>query len=162
MGWVIKVLAAYDEPFWRSDGLSGFLVSFDDDLSVVFDNSPPDAGRGVLLGFLEGEAARRAGMLPRKDRRRLALDTLTKFFGPAAGEPTELVEHDWATEQWSRGAYSGRFMPGGWTQFGPALRRPAGRIHFAGTETAPVWNGYMDGAVRSGERAAAEVAALLA
>jgi monoamine oxidase len=161
MGSVIKVQAAYGEPFWRKDGLSGFVVSFDDDLGVVFDNSPQDTRCGVLLGFLEGEAAWRAGALRREERRRFALDTFVKFFGPAAKEPTEFVERDWASQEWSRGAYGGRFLPGGWTQCGPALRRPVGRIHFAGSETAPVWNGYMDGAVRSGERAAVEVAALL-
>jgi monoamine oxidase len=47
--------------------------------------------------------------------------------------------------------------PGGWTQFGPALREPVGAIHWAGAETATVWNGYMDGAVQSGQRAASEV-----
>ena len=45
--------------------------------------------------------------------------------------------------------------------FGKAIREPVGRIHWAGTETSTYWNGYMDGAVRSGERAAAEVLAEL-
>jgi monoamine oxidase len=47
--------------------------------------------------------------------------------------------------------------PGVYTAVGPALRKPVGRIHWAGTETSTYWNGYMDGAVRSGERAAREV-----
>ncbi len=51
------------------------------------------------------------------------------------------------------------FTPGTWTQLGPALRAPVGRVHWAGTETATVWCGYMDGAVQSGERAAAEILA---
>ncbi|MEV0055403.1 FAD-dependent oxidoreductase [Saccharopolyspora shandongensis] len=50
---------------------------------------------------------------------------------------------------------------GVWTQYGAALAEPCGRIHWAGAETSDVWNGYMDGAVRSGHRAAAEVLAQL-
>ena len=45
--------------------------------------------------------------------------------------------------------------------YGPALREPVGRIHWAGTETATEWCGYMDGAVSSGERVAAELGKLL-
>ena len=58
---------------------------------------------------------------------------------------------------WSRGCFTGRMAPGTWSSFGEALREPVGRIHWAGTETALHWNGYMEGAVESGERAANEV-----
>jgi monoamine oxidase len=160
MGWVIKFQVSYPEPFWHEDGLSGFVIDLDDDLSVIFDNSPQDLRCGVLLGFLEGEAGRRGSEMTADARRRLVLDRLVCFFGERAGSPTDFVERDWAGEEWSRGAYGGRFLPGGWTQYGPALRAPIGRVHFAGSETSPVWNGYMDGAVRSGERVAAEIAAL--
>jgi monoamine oxidase len=157
MGYVIKVQLAYPERFWRAEGLSGSAFSLDDAVSVTFDNSPPDLSCGVLLGFLEGTHARRAGKLPPKDREELILAVFAKFFGPRAAEPDEYVERDWAAEEWSRGCYGGRFGTGGWTGYGEALREPVGRIHWAGTETAEVWNGYMDGAVRSGERAAREV-----
>ena len=73
------------------------------------------------------------------------------------GRPRELIEHNWSDEPWTRGCYVGYFPPGVWSDFGAALRAPIGRIHWAGTETAEVFNGYMDGAVRSGERAASEV-----
>ena len=82
-----------------------------------------------------------------------------KFFGPRAARAVEYVEKYWAAEEWSRGCYSGHFGTGVWTGYGEALREPVGRIHGAGTETAEVWNGYIDGAVRSGERAAREVLA---
>ena len=49
--------------------------------------------------------------------------------------------------------------PGAWTQFGPALRRPFGRVHWAGTETAERWVGYIEGGIESGVRAADEVLA---
>jgi monoamine oxidase len=157
MGYVTKVQIAYPEPFWRTDGLSGSVFSVDDDVSVIFDNSPPDLSCGVLLGFLEGSHARRAGKLPPEERKELVLSVFAKFFGPRAADPDEYVERDWAAEEWSRGCYGGRFGTGVWTGYGEALRESIGRIHWAGTETADVWNGYMDGAVRSGERAAREV-----
>ena len=159
MGYVTKVQLAYPEPFWRAEGLSGSVFSLDDEVSVIFDNSPPDLECGVLLGFLEGAHARKAGKLPPQERRDLILSAFAKFFGPRAAEPDEYVERDWAAEEWSRGCYGGRFGTGVWTGYGEALREPVGRIHWAGTETAEVWNGYMDGAVRSGERAAREVLA---
>jgi monoamine oxidase len=157
MGYVIKVQVAYPEPFWRAEGLSGSVFSLNDEVSVMFDNSPPDLGCGVLLGFLEGRHARMAGKLAPEERKELILSVFTKFFGPRAADPDEYVEKDWAAEEWSRGCYGGRFGTGVWTGYGEALREPVGRIHWAGTETAEVWNGYMDGAVRSGERAAREV-----
>jgi monoamine oxidase len=157
MGYVIKVQIAYPEPFWRAEGLSGSVFSLDDEVSVMFDNSPQDLSCGVLLGFLEGRHARRAGKLPPEERKELVLSVLAKFFGPRAADPEEYVEKDWAAAEWSRGCYGGRFGTGVWTSYGEALREPVCRIHWAGTETAEVWNGYMDGAVRSGERAAREV-----
>src|ERR687894_1817229 len=157
MGYVIKVQIAYPEPFWRKDGLSGSVFSLDDAVSVIFDNSPSDLSCGVLLGFLEGAHARRAGKLPPDERRDLILSVLARFFGPRAAHPAEYIERDWAAEEWSRGCYGGRFGTGGWTGYGEALREAVGCVHWAGTETAEVWNGYMDGAVRSGERAALEV-----
>ena len=159
MGYVTKVQIAYSEPFWRVEGLSGSVFSLDHEVSVIFDNSPPDLSCGALLGFLEGKHARRAGKLAPEERRELVLSVFAKFFGPRAAEPDEYVERDWAAEEWSRGCYGGRFGTGVWTGYGEALREPVGRIHWAGTETSEVWNGYMDGAIRSGERAAREVLA---
>ena len=157
MGYVIKVQIAYPEPFWRAEGLSGSVFSLDDEVSVIFDNSPPDLSCGVLLGFLEGRHARKAAKLHPQERKELVLSVFEKFFGPRAADPNEYVERDWAAEEWSRGCYGGRFGTGVWTGYGEALREPVGLIHWAGTETSEVWNGYMDGAIRSGERAAREV-----
>jgi monoamine oxidase len=157
MGYVTKVQIAYPEPFWRAEGLSGSVFSVEDDVSVIFDNSPPDLSCGVLLGFLEGRHARKAAKLHPQERKELVLSVFEKFFGPRAADPNEYVERDWAAEEWSRGCYGGRFGTGVWTGYGEALRKPVGLIHWAGTETSEVWNGYMDGAIRSGERAAREV-----
>ena len=100
------------------------------------------------------DAARR---LSGDERRKLVVDSLVKYFGPDAAAPFDVVEQDWNAEEFTRGCYGGRLGAGVWTQYGRALAEPVGRIHWAGSETSPVWNGYMDGAVRSGQRAAAEV-----
>jgi monoamine oxidase len=99
MGYVTKVQVAYPEPFWRAEGLSGSVFSLDDEVSVIFDNSPQDLSCGVLLGFLEGRHARRAGKLPPEERKELVLSVLEKFFGPRAADPEEYVESDWAAEE---------------------------------------------------------------
>ncbi len=158
-GAIIKCMALYDEPFWRADGLSGSGLSDGGSVNAIFDNSPPDGSPGVLLGFLDGRAARRWGSATEAERRAEVVRVLGRLFGPKALRPSGYVERNWAAEPWSRGCYSGAFGPSGWTDFGPALRQPVGRVHWAGTETATVWNGYIDGAITSGRRAAAEVAA---
>jgi len=157
MGSVIKVMAVYDEPFWRGDGLSGQATADSGPIRVTFDNSPPDSPLGVLLGFVEGQDARQLTLLTDEERRMEVLNAFEHFFGPKAARPEEYIERDWSREEWTRGCYGAHLPPGTWTQYGPTLREPCGPIHWAGTETAEVWSGYMDGAVRSGERAAAEV-----
>lgn len=157
MGSVIKMNIVYQRPFWREDGLSGRVFSLEDPVSVVADNTPRKSGRGVLVAFFEGAHARRIGALTAEERRAIALGCLVKYFGPQAAEPVEFHEKDWSAEEYSRGCYGGRMGTGVWTAYGPALSEPVGVIHWAGTETAAVWNGYMDGAVRSGRRAADEI-----
>ena len=156
-GSVIKCHAVYDSPFWRDDGLTGQATGDRGPVKVVFDNSPQGGTPGVLLAFLEGAAARRLSRVDPAERRAAVVGSLVGFFGPRAAAPIEYAELDWSEEEWTRGCYGAHFPPGVWTQFGPELRAPVGRIHWAGAETATVWSGYMDGAVQSGERAAAEV-----
>lgn len=159
MGTVIKVQCVYDSPFWRADGLAGQATSDTGPVKITFDNTPPDHGApGVLMGFIEGAEGRTALGLSEGQRRAAVTACFTRYFGPKAAKPHLYVEKSWASEQWSRGCYAGYLPTGVWTDYGPALRAPVGRIHWAGTETATVWNGYLDGAVRSGQRAAAEVA----
>ncbi len=162
MGAVIKCLAVYDRPWWRDEGLSGSAATDVAPVGLTFDNSPPAGVPGVLLAFVEGRHAVALGQASPGDRRRAVIDALVRLYGTRAAAPIDYVERDWAAEEWSRGCYGGHLPPGAWTQFGPALRRPVGRIHWAGTETAAVWSGYMDGALESGDRAAAEVLAALA
>jgi monoamine oxidase len=89
------------------------------------------------------------------------LGDLTAYFGPAARHSTAYVDHDWTADPWSRGCYGAFGVPGALTRYGPALREPTGRVHWAGAETAVRWVGYLDGAVESGQRAAAEADAAL-
>ena len=160
-GTVIKTMAIYGEPFWREEGLSGQATSDIGPARVVFDNSPPDGSPGVLLGFLEGRLARQWGARPASERRGAVLAGHARLFGDRAARPERFVERVWAEEEWTRGCYGCLMTTGGWTEYGRALRAPIGPLHWAGAETATVWNGYMDGAVRSGERVAEEVWARL-
>jgi monoamine oxidase len=156
MGSVIKCMATYEEPFWREDGLSGQAVSLPGPAQVVFDNTPANGSPG-LIGFLEGREARELGALPEAERREAVLRGFQRLYGRRAAHPVLYVEKDWSTEPYSRGCYAGVLGPGAWTAYGRALREPVDRIHWAGTETATRWMGYMDGAIQSGRRAAAEV-----
>ena len=160
-GSVIKVYAVYDEPFWRADGLNGQVGSDEGPVKVVFDNSPPEGTPGTLVGFLEGDEGRRWARRSLPERRDAVVGCFARYFGPNAMHPIDYVERDWMAEPFSRGCYGAHFTPGVWTGFGHALRTPIGPIHWAGAECAPVWNGYMEGAVRSGEATAREVLAAL-
>ena len=161
-GWkgspAFKVNVVYDQPFWRGEGLNGQATGELPLVGMTFDNSPPEGRPGVLVAFLNDEAAARLKSPPA--RREAVLKDLAKYFGDAALRPTGYVEMDWGAEKWTRGCVS-PVGPRLLTRFGPALREPVGRIHWAGTETAEVWTGYMEGAVRSGERVADEVVAKL-
>jgi monoamine oxidase len=157
LGTVAKCMAIYDEPFWRAENLSGQGTSDAGPVKLTFDNSPPSGAPGVLLGFLEGRQARELGRLHANERRAAVLDCFARLFGPRAGRPDAYVERLWAEEEWSRGCYGCHMPTGAWTAYGPALREPIGPLHWAGAEYATVWNGYMDGAVRSGEAAASAV-----
>jgi monoamine oxidase len=158
-GSVIKTMAIYETPFWRQEGLSGQGTSDIGPARVTFDNSPPDGSPGVLLGFLEGRFARHWAARAATERREAILAGHARLLGPQAARPVEFIERVWAEEEWTRGCYGCLMTTGGWTEYGCALREPVGGLHWAGAETATVWNGYMDGAVSSGERAAAEVLA---
>ncbi len=162
MGWTIKVNVVYDEPFWRADGLSGQANSDVRPLGTVFDNSPPSGRPGVLVGFLEAGHAQAAARLGEQERRDLVLADLAGYFGPRARNATGYLERDWAAEEYSRGCYGAFATPGTLTRYGRSLRPPVGPVHWAGTETATRWAGYMDGAAESGQRAAREVIAALA
>ncbi len=158
-GALTKCMALYEEPFWRGDGLSGEAITDAGSVTLTFDSSPRDGSAGVLLGFVGGPEARELATLPVAERRAPVLACFERLYGPRAAQPLEYAEQTWAEEEWSGGGPTSNFGAGGWTASGAVLREPAGRIHWAGTETAVVWSGYMEGALEAGERAAAEVIA---
>jgi monoamine oxidase len=161
MGATIKCVATYEEPFWREQGYSGFVLADDGVVGFVFDDSPADAATGALVGFVVANEARVWSERDASERRERVLADFARYFGPRAAEPVEYVERAWSNEPWSGGCYAGNMTPGTMTGYGEVLREPVGRIHWAGTETATRWCGYMDGAIRSGERAAGEVSGRL-
>lgn len=156
MGNLTKVEAFYATPWWRDAGLTGAAVSDTGPAKTTFDVSPQNGSIGGLLGFVGGDEARRFS------GRRTALvnavlANFATYFGPKALSPTRVEVKEWAREEWTRGCPTAIAAPGLLTEYGRSLIPPIGRIHWAGTETATYWHGYMDGAVRSGERAAQEI-----
>jgi monoamine oxidase len=158
-GHLSKAYAAYETPFWRADGQSGEALSDDGPVFITFDVSPGDDGPGILLGFTDSRSFDPLAPDARKAR---ALECFAALFGDDARYPIDYIDHCWGAEPFAPGGPTAAVPPGSWTTYGRALRAPVGGIFWAGTETADQWTGFLDGAVRSGQRVATEVAAHLA
>jgi monoamine oxidase len=156
-GSVVKFNLVYPTPWWRELGLRGFVYSPDEMATMMFDATPADGEPGVIVGFMEGENGIEAGRLTPAERQARMIEQAERALGGQGEHSIGYVDCDWSAEEWTRGCYGAHFPPGAWTQFGPALREPVGRIHWAGTEMAERWMGYVDGAIESGIRAASEV-----
>jgi monoamine oxidase len=156
-GRLTKVAVVYKRPFWRDAGLNGTLVHLNGPVGITFDDSPEDASKGIVIGFVGGGSSQKYASTSKADRRAAVLAQLTDGFGQQAQHPVDYVESDWRAERWSRGCPITYTPTRALTRYGPALRKPVHRIHWAGTETADYWSGYMDGAVRSGERVVREL-----
>jgi monoamine oxidase len=158
-GLVIKIAMVYDAPFWRDNDLSG--TSFDH-LAVVSEtadsSNPPDHSKaGILTGFVYTDQARKFAPLPPEKRKAIALAEVAKRFGPKALTPIDYHESNWSEAPWTRGCFTGFLTPGATTLFGAAVRDPVGPLHWAGTETSTDWPSFIDGAIKSGERAAVAI-----
>lgn len=161
MGSAIKFWVAYERPFWREQDFNGLVARDDCPCTPVMDVTPTGTDLGVLAGFFDGDHAVRHGDMSSEDRRDIVLEMLAEHFSEQARSPIEYVDADWTAEEWSRGCYGACAPPGTFSHYGEWLRKPTGPITWAGTETSPVWTGYIEGAIRSGERAAAEVMTIL-
>jgi monoamine oxidase len=156
-GWETKTLVIYDRPFWREDGLSGQTAEPRSVAEVTIDATPAAGSPGVIASFTFGAVARAAAAMSAEERKGAVIDAFRARFGAAAASPLAVVETSWWEEQWTRGCTMAHLPPGVLTTTGHLLRQPFGRVHWAGTETATVSHGAIDGAVRSGERAAREI-----
>ena len=150
-----KTLVVYDEPFWRADGFSGQTSDPGSASEVTLDASSASGTPGVIASFTFGPVAERLDALdppaePRVRRR-------SRPGWVRAASPVEFIETAWFNEEWTRGCSMAHLRPGILSRYGPLLREPFGRVHWAGTETSTTSHGAIDGAVRSGERAAAEI-----
>lgn len=157
-GNLSKAYAAYETPFWRANGCSGEALSDEGPVFITFDVSPGDDGPGILLGFVD---ARNFDALEPRLRREQALAGFVTLFGDKAAHPIDYLDHCWGAESFAPGGPTAAVPPGAWVAHGRHLRAPADGIFWAGTETADEWTGFLDGAVRSGRRAATEVAGYL-
>ncbi|MBI3476561.1 MAG: flavin monoamine oxidase family protein [Acidobacteria bacterium] len=160
MGSVIKYWVAYEKPFWRERGLNGLLGSDEPPSNLVAADTTPAAGvPGFLTAFIDAAGALEWSGRPMEERKKMIVDRIVSFLGPEAANPIDYEDQDWPSDPWSRGCFGASMGPGVMTTLGKIIREPHGRIHWAGSETSTRWMGYIDGAIRSGERAAAEILA---
>jgi monoamine oxidase len=159
MGTIAKIACIYPEAWWRARDLSGTAMGDLRTVRATADSGPPSGRPGILTSFIQGNRVNTWSRQPYRQRRQAVIDDLVRYYGSQAANPAEYVEANWPADPLTDGAYNAYFGPGGWTSYGPALRPPIGRIHWAGTETATSWFGYFDGAVSAGYRAAAAVLA---
>ncbi len=155
-GAVIKTSIFYDEPFWRADGLSGQSAAPGTPATLTIDACTDTADPGIMCVITEGTAARELTRLDDAERRAAIVGEVVDRFGDKAKSPVEYHEQNWTVERYSGGGMISHTPTGVLTEYGPALRAPCGRIHWAGTESSAIMCGWIDGAIRSGERAAAE------
>jgi monoamine oxidase len=157
MGAAVKIFVRYERAFWRERGFSGEAASGDGPISVTYDQCSEDGKTACLMAFVGGKFARTWHRRDPLERKQVILERLATYFGSEARQPTAYQEMDWCAETWSGGAPIALFPTGTLSVHGPALREPIGRIHWAGSETARQCMGFIEGAVESGQRAAAEV-----
>ena len=157
MGAYMKGIALYDRAWWRDRGLSGLAFADRGPVQMIVDIGPASGEPGILAGFVTGAPAREMGRLDPEPRREAVLAAMGAALAPEAARPEAYRDFNWHDEHWSRGGPVGLMGPGTLTGLGPVLREPLGPVHWAGTDTATEWNGYMEGAIQAGERAAAEV-----
>jgi len=159
-GFVTKMNLIYKEPWWRDSKLSGMAQSWIGPVSVTRDVSVDMKGLYVLTCFVAADAGHTWSKLSAEDRKVQVVKQIRRMFSPyveRVPDPIDVVFHIWFEDQWSQGCPCPAMPAGVLSKLGHALRIPHQNIHFVGTETAYEWKGYMDGAIRSGERGAAEV-----
>ncbi|MGM0214088.1 flavin monoamine oxidase family protein [Enterococcus sp. AZ109] len=158
-GSASKFHAVYEKSFWRDEGLSGQRNMSEGLIIESLDNSLEDQKKGILTFFVYGIDSIQLSKLPEAKRKELLIEELVHLYGEQARNPEHFITQDWNEEPFTNGCFSGHFTPGGFIKYGEFLQSEVDGIHFAGTETATIWNGYFEGAVRSGEREAQKIMA---
>jgi len=159
MGSVLKSVFGFERPFWREQGVTGEAVITEGPIQTVFDNCNGGVDQmPQLVTFSTGKEAKKLGQLTQEQRKLVIQKELVRLYGEKASEYVFYVEKDWNKEPWINGCYVAIAGTETLTRFGGRLSQAHGPIHFAGTETAMKWRGYMDGALRSGEREAKKIA----
>ncbi|MCT9002183.1 flavin monoamine oxidase family protein [Microbacterium memoriense] len=157
MGFVIKVHAVYDRPFWREQGLSGTAFSPYELSHEAYDNTNHEDERGTLVGFVSDQHADDVFLLSAEERKERILESLSHYYGPEAKNPIVYYESDWGSEEWTRGAYAASFDLGGLHRYGSELRTPVGPIRFACSDLAGAGYQHVDGAIRMGRLVAQQI-----
>ncbi len=157
MGFVIKVHAVYDRPFWREQGLSGTAFSPYELSHEAYDNTNHGDERGTLVGFVSDRNADDLFRVSAQERKARILESLSHYYGEEAKNPLVYFESDWGAEEWTRGAYAASFDLGGLHRYGADLRTPVGRIHFACSDMAGAGYQHVDGAIRMGRLVASQI-----
>ena len=157
-GRATKTLLQFSKRFWRAPGRArafGSPLPF----GAVWDGNEEQRGRAGILSLLAGGGASDATQAIIAKHGARGLTDALDWLGSKDSELVASRQIVWEQDPYARGGYA-YFDPG----YDPALRawlsRPAGRLFFAGEHTSVKWQGYMNGAVESGRRAAAEVAAV--
>ncbi|WP_214828268.1 FAD-dependent oxidoreductase [Exiguobacterium sp. s26] len=146
-----KVLAVYDRPFWRDNGLSGQGMSWAGVLQEIHDASQPD-GLAALFGFFRLSAAERS-VLDRDELNRRVIDRLVRLFGEEARQPRDVIYVDWSSDRHTATVQDGEPLTD-FPVYQPIALEPAweGRLSLAGTETDSLFGGHIEGALRAAER----------
>jgi monoamine oxidase len=163
LGYYSKMVVVFENPWWQDAGFSGVFTSETGPICFTRDTCSEDDGQYSITGFMVGDIGRRWSKFSMAKRKQQVLDQLYSALRSVSQtlsipEPIEVIEKEWTKDPWTMGAPSPVMMPGTMTsEAGEAIRSVFDKVHFIGTETSYVWKGYLDGAVRSGKRGAAEV-----
>ncbi|EME80709.1 uncharacterized protein MYCFIDRAFT_189137 [Pseudocercospora fijiensis CIRAD86] len=159
-GFYQKVMVVFKSPFWISKGYCGLIQSFTGPAAVIRDTSIPSEKKWVLTCFVAGTVGQEWSKKDQVTREKVLLDQIVALYRSpnARTELVEFVTTPWSDEEFTGyGCPSPALPPGVLQAAGHAIRDPFQDLHFVGTETSEAWKGYMEGAVRSGERGAGEV-----
>jgi monoamine oxidase len=157
---LIKTHTTYERPFWRDMNASGQIIWPDGVFNVSSDVTPPGTTKGVLVTLVRSPRPGDGTPMSPEGRKAATIEAFAECYGDEARHPTGWVMQDWLQETYTRGVED-LWSQGLFLEYGPALRAPAGRLVWAGTETSLFWCGYIDGAVRGGHQAALTALAAL-